>query len=395
MSGKVEKINVDYNDTVHKGDVIAELNTDMLRLQREQQMAQVIKSRANYELQLVNYRNQQALAEKKLISEYELKTGKTTLDIQTAELSASEANLKSIETEINQYAFITSPIDGIVLERNVNEGDTVVDSSSSNSTSIFTLAENLEEMQIESWVGELDIASIFQGQEVRFTLESLPGRSFSGIVESKRLMPSVQDNVVSYNVIISVNNKDGSLLPGMTCMVEFIEERNENILLVSNAALRYQPMGLSAEEIADKVFNAGLAGMSDEQRTAAIAARGEAAQAGQTGSRTAQAPAQNGITGLLGGNAAIPGGGRIRTPGGTGQNAARAGQGGAASGTSRAAEPLSPPRPLWYIGENGKPEVMLVRIGITDGSSTEIRAAEREGSTELEGMQVILRERVK
>jgi HlyD family secretion protein len=415
MSGKVEKINADYNDIVRKGDVIAELNTDMLRLQREQQLAQVIKSRANYELQAVNYRNQQALAGKNLISEYELKTGKTTLDIQAAELSASEASLKVIETEINQYAFITSPIDGIVLERNINEGDTVVDSSSSNSSSIFTLAENLEEMQIESWVGELDIASIYQGQAVRFTLESLPGRNFSGIVESKRLMPSVQDNVVSYNVIISVNNKDGSLLPGMTCMVEFIEERNENILIVPNAALRYQPTGLSAEEIADKLFNARLKGMSDEQRIAAIAARNQ--QSGQTaGTSQAASTSQNGIAGLLGANA-IPGGGRMRAPGGQGGGmgpGGAAGQGGAgASGRNAArsgrAETLSPPRPLWYIGENGKPEVMLVRTGISNGSFTEVRSIDREGegsplgtSTEpqrgegsLEGMQVILREKVR
>jgi HlyD family secretion protein len=258
-------------------------------------------------------------------------------------------------------------------------------------------------MQIESWVGELDIASIYQGQEVRFTLESLPGRNFSGVVESKRLMPSVQDNVVSYNVIISVNNKDGSLLPGMTCMVEFIEQRSENILLVSNAALRYQPTNLSAEEIADKLFNARLKGMGDEERAAAIAARDTAAQSGQSGSTT-QAASQSGITGLLGGNAAIPGGGRMMGmgggrppaaggPGGAagGQNAARAGQGGA-----RGAAPPSPPRPLWYIGENGKPEVILVRTGISDGSSTEVSAADRESNgTELEGMQVVLRERVR
>jgi HlyD family secretion protein len=98
----------------------------MLRLQREQQAAAVVKARANYELQQINYQNQQKLAEKNLISEYELKTGKTALDIQAAELSASEASFRVIETEINQYALITSPINGIVLERNISEGQTVV-----------------------------------------------------------------------------------------------------------------------------------------------------------------------------------------------------------------------------------------------------------------------------
>jgi HlyD family secretion protein len=384
MSGKVEQITVDYNDIVHKGEVIAELNTEVLQLQREQQMAQVIKSRANYELQLVNYRSQQALAEKNLISEYELKTGKTTLDIQAAELSAAEANLKSIETEINQYAFITSPIDGIVLERSINEGDTVVASSSGSSTSMFTLAENLEEMQIESWVGELDIASIFQGQSVRFTLESQPGRNFSGVVESKRLMPAVQDNVVSYNVIISVNNKDGSLLPGMTCVVEFIEERNENILLVPNAALRYSPTGLTADEIADRVFNAGLGGMTAEQRTAALAGR----ERTQTSGTTAPAAAQSGITGLLtGGSTAMPGAmGRGGAPSGQNRNSS-------ATGTvAKTAVTLSAPRPLWYTGDSGKPEVILVQTGISDGSYTEVSAAASDA--ELEGLQVILRERI-
>ncbi|MDR1588388.1 MAG: efflux RND transporter periplasmic adaptor subunit [Treponema sp.] len=356
MSGKVEKIFVDFNDAVRKGDILAELNTDMLRLQREQQLAQVIKSRANYELQRINYRNQEALAEKNLISEYELKTSRTNLDIQAAELSAAEASLKVIETEINQYAFITSPIDGIVLERNITGGDTVVDSSSSNSSSIFTLAENLREMQIESWVGELDIAAIHKGQEVRFTLESLPGRNFSGVVESRRLMPSVQDNVVSYNVIISVDNRDGALLPGMSCAVEFIEEQVENALVVPNAALRYQPTSLSASEISDKIFNAGLRGMSGEDRSAALAARAAAQKNAADGNAARQGGGLAGLAGPFGMGGMRPPGGRRDAD--------------SAAGGSRT---QTAPRPLWYIDESGRPDCILVRAGISDGINTEIR----------------------
>jgi HlyD family secretion protein len=400
MSGKVEKINVDFNDQIRRGDVIAELNTDMLRLQREQQLAQVVKSRANYELQLINYRNQEALAAKNLISEYELKTGKTNLDIQAAELSAAEANLKVIETEINQYAFITSPIDGIVLERNINEGDTVVDSSSSNSTSIFTLAENLEEMQIESWVGELDIASIYEGQPVRFTLESIPGRNFAGTVESKRLMPSVQDNVVSYKVIVNVQNRDGSLLPGMTCAVDFIVERKEDILLASNAALRYQPTGMSAAEINDMVFAASLRGMDETQRAAASETRNRRSPAGSENAGSGSPPAgpgangqaAGGLTGLLGGGN-IPGGGRMGMgPGGAGGRQTAGGRSGATQGAQDPVQ-AAPPKPLWFIGEAGKLEVVLVRAGTTDGSSTEIVPLEAGALTD--GSQIILRERVK
>jgi HlyD family secretion protein len=380
MSGKVEKIYVDYNDAVGKGDILAELNTDMLRLQRQQQLASVTKARANYELQKINYEAQQALAEKNLISEYDLKTSKTTMDSQAADLAAAEANLRVIETEINQYAFITSPIDGIVLERNINVGDTVVDSSSNNSTSIFTLAENLKEMQIEAGVGELDVASIHKGQDVRFTLESLPGRKFTGTVETLRLVPAVQNNVVSYTVIINVENQDGTLLPGMTCAVDFIVEQRENVLTVSNAALRFQPTGLSAAEIDDMVFNANLKGMTEEQRGAAIEARAKQTQP-QAGSGQ-NTNAGTGLTGLVMGNTRGPGmmGGRGGPPGGgAAQNA----------GSSTAGGGAVVMRNLWYVNGEGKLDLIRVRAGITNGAATEIRSAE-----DLEGRQVILREKL-
>jgi HlyD family secretion protein len=380
MSGKVEKINVDFNDAVRKGDILAELNTDMLRLQREQQLAQVIKSRANHELQRINHEAQRILAEKELISDYELKTSQTNLDIQAADLAAAEANLRVIETEINQYAFITSPIDGIVLERNINVGDTVVDSSSNNSTSIFTLAENLQEMQIEAGVGELDVTSIHRGQAVRFTLESLPGRSFTGVVETLRMVPVVSNNVVSYTVIINVENQDGSLLPGMTCAVDFIVERSENILTVPNAALRYQPTGLGDGEIADIVFNAGLEGMDEEQRKAALEERSRAEAQSQAASdqRVNAAPA-TGLAGL------VTGGG----PGMRGMGPPPGGGRGAAGQSGPAERQPAPMKNLWYINGEGRLNVIRVRSGVSNGVNTEIISTE-----DLEGKQIILREKI-
>jgi HlyD family secretion protein len=239
-------------------------------------------------------------------------------------------------------------------------------------------------MQIESWVGELDIASIKEDQPVRFTLESLPGRNYQGTVESKRLMPSVQDNVVSYKVIISVENPDGSLLPGMTCSVEFIEERSENILLVSNAALRFQPSGLSAAEISGLVFNAGLKNMDETQRAAAVAARAEAQQ--QTAQAGGGQNAQAGLAGLVAPQLGR-GGGRMMGGGGAGGNRNQAQADGAP-----AAAPPSPPKPLWYIDGGGKPACILVRAGSSDGSHTEVIPLSRDES--LEGMSVILKEKV-
>ena len=384
MSGKVEKIFVDYNDTVRKGKIIAELNTDMLKLKRDQQYATVIKARANYELQQINYRNQQALAEKELISEYELKTSKTNLDNQAADLAVAEANLKVIETEINQYAYITSPIDGIVLDRRINIGDTVVDSSSNNTTAIFTLAENLKEMQIEATVGELDVTSIHKGQSVRFTLESLPGRSFTGEVETLRMVPVVSNNVVSYTVIVKVENLDGSLLPGMTCAVDFIVERGEDVLMVSNAALRYQPTSLSAEKIEDMVFYAGLVNLTDEQKQAAIEAREQEKAQAQAQSAN---QANSGITNLMMGGGTQQQANRMLGGTGTRQRQSQSAAPGGRQG--RGSEKPVVMRSLWFINDEGKLDVMRVRAGISNGSFTEVRAA-----GELEGKQVILREKI-
>jgi len=360
MNGKVEKVYVDYNDMVKVGDVLAELNTDMLKLKREQQQAELTKARANYELQLINHQGQEALAKKNFISKLELKNSLTTLENLQADLKVAEANLKVIETEINQYAYITSPIDGIVLDRNVNVGDTVVESSSNNSASIFILAENLREMQIEAAVGQLDVSSLYRGQQVRFTLENLPGRVFTGTVENIRMVPSVASNIVSYTVIIAVENRDGVLLPGMICAVNFIVEQKENVLLIPNAALRYQPSTLSAEQIDEKVFIASLAIMDEEQRQSAIEAREQSMGVQNTQSTN--------IAKLFTASQAP------KPP------PKHAGEGSRASVVTRN---------IWYLNGEGKPEVMVVQTGSNNGSQTEIFSTE-----DLEGKQVILREKL-
>ena len=322
MSGKVEAVFVDYNDTVTRGQILARLNTDVLTLQRDQQTATVQSARANYELQLMNFQTQEALAERNLISDYELRQSRTSLDNSAASLATAEANLRTTETEINQYAYITSPITGIVLDRNINIGDTVVGGSSSNAATMFTIAENLTEMQIEATVGELDISSITRGQDVRFTLESLPGRRFNGSVENVRMVPVTSGGMVSYTVLISAQNRDGSLMPGMTCAVEFIVERNEDILLIANAALRYQPTTLNADQLSEMVFNASLANMNEEQREAAVTAR--TAQQSQQRTQSSNSN-QGGLASLMGGmggaRMAMPIGGTSSTRQSTSRNA--------------------------------------------------------------------------
>ena len=368
MSGKVEKIYVDFNDQIKKDQILAELNTDMLKLKREQQLASVVKARANYELQSINYQNQRRLAEKGLISDFELKTGKTTLDIHAAELSAAEASFNVIETEINQYAYIKSPINGIVLQRSVNEGQNVVEGSSMNSTSLFTLAEDLREMQIEANVDELDISSIHKSQNVRFSLEALTWRYYSGIVEKVHLMPTTVDNVVTYKVIINVDNKDGSLLPGMTCEIEFIEEHKENILIVSNAALRYEPSSLSKDEIDEKVFHAKLNIMSENEKKVATAAYAKAQEAKAASANTDK---KSGLSSLV--MPQIP----VRRAQGQPQQ-----QGSKASSGANI-------KTIWFINNEGLLDVLAVRTGINNGTNSEILT-----DANLEGKKIILKERI-
>jgi HlyD family secretion protein len=410
MSGRVESIFADYNDTVKKGDVLAELNTETLRLQLEQRQAAVQKAQASYDLQSLSHRNQVALFDRGLISEFELLTSRTTLDGLAADLAVAKSNLKVTETEINQHAFIVSPIDGIVLDRNINIGDTVVDGSGSSSSAIFTLAENLRDMRIEAAVSEIDVALIAVDQEVRFSLESLPGRSFLGKVETIRMIPAVNNNVVSYTVIIAVENLDGSLLPGMTCAVDFIVQRADDVLIVPNAALRFQPTGISAQAISDMVFLASLENMNEQQKQAATEAR----------EKQPAAPAQDSSGGSGAGSVTnlIMGGGApvMRGPGGPGggmmmrggPGGGRVMQGGTGSRVVPGNVSIITMRNLWYMDSGGNLAVMQVRTGISDGSFTEIIIANNDnsdapedgtaegsaGSSDMEGRQVILREKV-
>lgn len=379
MSGRVEKVYATYNQTVKKGEVLATLNTDMLKLQAEEEAAAVKKAQATYDLQLLNYQNQQKLAEKGLVSDYDLKSAKTTLDVDSAELASAQAALKVIETEINQYAYITSPIDGIVLDRNIEEGSSVVSSSSSSSTSLFTLAENLSRMDIKAEVDELDIASIKKGQTARFTVEALPGQTFMGTVTEIRLVPKTSSNVVSYYVIVEAQNKGGKLLPGMTATVSFIEQSRENVLLVQNAALRFQPTTLTAAQIARKVYEAGLAG-TDAEKTAAMAKYDEDAKAAADAAaqKSSASSSGNGLAGLVMNGS--------RGPGMPGQwNGQRNRNTASSSGDAPAA---AVKKPLWYLDDKGEFQVIMVEVGVSNGMSTEVAG---DG---LEGKSVILREKV-
>ena len=378
MSGRVEKVNADYNDHVKRGQILVELNTDMLKLQKQEAEADVNKAQAAYDLQALDAQNKETLAKKGLVSDYDLASSRASLGNDAAALASARAALKVIQTEIDQYALITSPIDGIVLDRNVDVGQSVLEGSSSNASSLFTLAEDLSHMEIKAEVDELDIGSIKVGQSVRFTVEAITGKTFTGAVHQIRLVPETTDNVVKYYVMINADNKDGLLLPGMTADVEFIVAQKKNVLSVPSAALRFQPPSMTADQIQEAVFKAGLEGMSSDERAAAETARAQS----EKDAAAKQAASASGRTGLAGVMMPGPGGPR---PGSShsSQNAA-ASTAAAGAGADAVAK-----KSLWYLDDSGKLAVALVQAGVTDGTNTELI-----GADSLEGRRVIVKIKV-
>ncbi len=378
MSGRVEKIYADYNDHVKKGQLLVTLNTDMLELEKKEALADLNIAQLNYDLAALDYQNNATLAAKGLVSEYDLKSSKSAMDVKKASLQSAQSALQVIDTQITQYARIVSPIDGIVLERGVEAGGSVVEGSSSNATALFTIAKDLSKMEIKAEVDELDIGSVKAGQSARFTVEANPGKQYAGSVDSIRLVPETTDNVVNYYVILKADNVDGSLLPGMTANVEFIKEQKESVLLVPSAALRYQPSSLSASEIARLEYAAGLGALSATERAAALAEY-DAARTASASAKTAASTKSTGLSGIIGG---VPGGPGMRKNGAS--SGATGAQGAAASSE---AQPAAAQKALWYLDAQGKLAVRMVAVGSSDGTNTEI-----SGADDLEGLKVIVRE---
>ena len=381
LSGTIDSVNVGYNDQVQKGEVLAELNTDTLKLQEIQQQAAVAKAQATYNLQLTDYQNKKQLADKGLLAAYDLASSKTALDVDAADLASAKASLKVIELQIDQYAKITSPISGIVLDMNAQVGQSVVDKSSSNATSLFTLAKDLNQMEIEATVDELDISSIKVGQPVTFTVDANPGITFTGSVKEIHLVPETSNSVVNYYVIINAENPDGKLLPGMTANIRFIKQSETNVFVVPNAALRFVPPTLSASEIAQAEYLAGLGKLSAAEKARALASYAGQQKSAGTGRSSTQSAGLASIIGGsgFGGPGRGPGG-----PGGPGESGSQR-QAGTGSASAKAASSENT-RYLWYRDIDGQLAALKVTAGASDGTNTAISSTE-----DLSGKRVILK----
>ena len=238
VSGTVLKVFVNYNDNVKKGQLLAILDTTLLEIAVEQCKADLAKSKSQYELTIKDFNNKEDLYNNKLISQYEFDSAKVSKEIAYSQYLTASANYKKASVNL-QYAYIHSPIDGTVLSKNVEEGQTVA--ASLSAPTLFTIAANLDLMQINALVDESDISKIKAGQKVIFTVESYPDNEYFGIVKEIRLNPSVVSNVVNYTVIIDTQNKERALLPGMTTTIDFIINEKNNVFAIGNAALKFSP----------------------------------------------------------------------------------------------------------------------------------------------------------
>lgn len=238
VTGTIREILVDYNDQVRKGQVLAVLDTTMLAAAVRDAQAGLMRAQAEYDRASEEFRRDEELYARNFISYTQYLSSKVTMQIAKAALLSAQAALDRATANL-RYAVITSPIDGTVIQRNNEPGQTVA--ASLQAPTLFLIAEDLSHMEILAAVDETDIGLIRQGMPARFGVEAYPEMRFQGVVKQVRLQPEVVQNVVMYTVVVDAPNPQRILLPGMTASVEFIVDRLEDTLLVTQRALKFEP----------------------------------------------------------------------------------------------------------------------------------------------------------
>lgn len=435
ISGQVTEVLADYNDKVRKDQVIARIDPKTYEAQIAQGNAQIAnaqatlsQARATLRNAELDYRRKADLGARQLVARSDVDLARAALDQARAQVSAAQAQIsqQTASTQTTQVnldrTVIRSPVDGVVLTRSIEPGQTVA--ASLQAPELFTIAEDLGQMQIVLAVDEADIGQVRTGQNVAFTVDAFPDRQFRGTVEQVRLSAATTNNVVSYPVVVTVDNSDGTLLPGLTVNAEIEVSQRDNVLKLSNAALRYKPAGNgngNASQPTMMVRGGGSGVIDDLARSAAAlhlnAQQQSAFDAAAAAVRQRQAARQAQAT-QQGGNRLFAGGGGRGGPQGV-MVVAGGGAGGnvQAQIRQRMAERfredfgafratldetqrqqwdaalnalLSARRATIYRLVDGKPQPLMARIGASDGSSTEV-----SGGGLKEGDAIVTGERAK
>lgn len=344
VSGRVAQLMVDYNSPVHKGQVLAKIDPQLFQSALEQAQANYQSAAANLEkarVQAVDADRQadrqQALVASHFVPVQDRDTAVANAGVAHAQVTAAASALDQAKASLHQaqinlgYTTIVSPINGVVISRSVDVGQTVA--ASLSAPTIFVLAEDLQKVQVDTSVAEADVGRLKAGMPARFTVDAFPNQTFEGKVRQVRNAATTVQNVVTYDAVIDVANPKLLLKPGMTANVTFTDAQRNGVLRVPNTALRYQP----PEAVADMPTKA------------AATSQGQGQGQAQGGSRTGR----------------------------------RRGGSGGAGGTNFAARRAAEGRSVWVL-TNGKPEQRKVQTGISDGTNTEIT-----GGNLHEGDQVI------
>jgi HlyD family secretion protein len=252
VSGTIKKIYVDYNDKVKAGQLLAEMDLKLLNTNLVNAEANLAISEAQYNFAKEDFDRDTKLFNSGVISQKDFQTTNYKYNQAISAKKAALAAVNNIKVTIG-YAHITSPINGTITERSVEEGQTVA--ASFATPKMFTIAEDLSKMQILADVDESDIGYIKNKMSVRFTVQTYPEKKFEGFVSQIRLQPIKINNVVNYQVVIDVENKNGWLLPGMTANIEFITNKTTNAILINNSALRFRPNQLMLNQIKTTLLN--------------------------------------------------------------------------------------------------------------------------------------------
>ena len=322
VSGRVSKLYADYNSTVKKGQLIAELDPALFEANVEQGKANVLQAAGQLKQAEANvlaaqrvYDRDKPLRAGNLIAQADMDIAETTLEAAKAAVVAAKGNLAQAKAQLSQsqvnltYTKILSPIDGTVISRSVDVGQTVA--ASLQAPVIFTVAGDLQKMQVDTSVAEADVGKLAAGMEATFVVDAFPDERFKGTIRQIRNSPQTQQNVVTYDAVIDVNNPDLKLRPGMTANTTVVYADRQDVLKVPNAALRFRP---TPEMLA-----------------------------------------------ALGRSSAGPG--RVAGRDGSGGAGGAAGRGGATGS--------GPGRSLWVV-RDGRPTPTQVTIGVSDGTFTEI-----------------------
>lgn len=252
VSGLIKEIYVDYNDVVKKGQILAQIDPANFEATVQQNQAQINNAQANVarlqaiadfdRQQYIRYKN---LYAKNFVAKSELDEKYSTYKSDVAQINAAKAQISQYQASLRTamtnlgYTKIIAPVDGTVISREIDLGSPVA--ASFQAPELFTIAQDLTNMQIEVSVSEADIGKVEEGQDVTYTIDGYPDQNFKGKVTQVRLSPTTESNVVTYTVIVDVNNEDLKLKPGMTANVSIITDRSENVLCVPNMALKFTP----------------------------------------------------------------------------------------------------------------------------------------------------------